>query len=177
MRKALFTLALLASAFTLPLTAHADTIDDFVLTDPIGDTITFSLPASTPVFGPSEPGQFETFPVLMSFNPPYFGSEFLDGQLIFYSTLAGGGLEVMFFHPGGTTRFTDHGDLLYAGTTADPTFLNGIFNVETDTLTITPETGPVPEPYPLVLLATGVLGVLCLGTFSHSKFPPLDEQE
>jgi hypothetical protein len=32
MRKALFTLALLASAFTLPLTAHADDIDDFVLT-------------------------------------------------------------------------------------------------------------------------------------------------
>jgi hypothetical protein len=31
MRKALFTLALLASALILPLTAHADTIDDFML--------------------------------------------------------------------------------------------------------------------------------------------------
>ena len=45
MRKALFPLALLASAFTLPLTAHADTIDDFVLTGN-GETVTFSLPAT-----------------------------------------------------------------------------------------------------------------------------------
>ena len=44
MRKALFTLALLASPFTLPLAAHADTIDDFVLTGD-GNTITFSAPA------------------------------------------------------------------------------------------------------------------------------------
>jgi hypothetical protein len=154
---------LVLAATALPIAAHADTIDDFVLTDPIGETITFSLPASPPVFGPSEPDLFETFPVLMSFNPPYFGSAFLDGQLIFYSTLAGGGLEVMFFHPGGTTQFTDHGDLLYAGTTAGPTFLTGTFNVGPDTLIITPQTGPVPEPYPLVLLGPGALGVLCLG--------------
>src|SRR5882757_5042026 len=45
MRKALFTLALFASALSLPLTAHADTIDDFVLTGG-GNIITFSAPAS-----------------------------------------------------------------------------------------------------------------------------------
>jgi hypothetical protein len=32
MRKALFTLALFASALTIPLTAHADTIDQFTFT-------------------------------------------------------------------------------------------------------------------------------------------------
>ena len=49
MRKALFTLALFASALSLPLTAHADTIDDFVLTGG-GNIITFSAPASFTVF-------------------------------------------------------------------------------------------------------------------------------
>src|ERR1700745_416998 len=46
MSKALFTLTLLASAFTLPLTAHADTIDDFVLTGD-GHTITYPPPATS----------------------------------------------------------------------------------------------------------------------------------
>jgi hypothetical protein len=49
MRTTLFTLALLASASTLPLTAHADTIDDFVLTGG-GNIITFSAPATTHTF-------------------------------------------------------------------------------------------------------------------------------
>jgi len=160
---------LVLAATALSIAAHADTIDDFVFTDALGDTITFSLPASPLVFGPSEPDQFETFPVLMSFNPPYFGSKFLDGQLIFYSTLAGGGLKVMFFHPGGATQFTDHGDLLYSGTTADPTFLTGTFNVGSDTLTITPQTGPVPEPSTLVLLTTGTLAVLCLARAPNTR--------
>jgi hypothetical protein len=44
MRKALFTLALLASALSLRLAAHADNIDDFVLTGD-GRIITYSLPA------------------------------------------------------------------------------------------------------------------------------------
>ena len=33
---------LVLAAIALPIAAHADTIDDFVLTDPIGETITFS---------------------------------------------------------------------------------------------------------------------------------------
>jgi hypothetical protein len=53
---------------------------------------------------------------------------------------------------------------LYTGTTTDPTFLTGTFNVGSDTLTITPQTGLVPEPSTLILLATGTLGVLCLAS-------------
>ena len=161
MRNLLSRLLVLATT-SLPIAAHADTIDNFVLTDTVGETLAFSLPASPPIFGPSDPNQFETFPVLMSFNPPYFGSKFLDGQLIFYSTLAGGGLEVMIYHPGGTTQIIDHGDLLYSGTTAAPTFLTGTFHVGSDTLTISPQTAPTPEPSTLALLATGILGVFCV---------------
>jgi hypothetical protein len=159
MRKSLFTLTLLASAFTLPLTAHADTIDNFNIS---GGSITFSLPATPPIFGPSNTNLFETFPVSLFFNPTFFGNKSLDGQIIFYSALDGGGLEVLIFHPGGTTSLIDHGDLLYSGTTADPTFLTGDFNIGFDTLTITPQAGPTPEPSTLVLLATGTLGLLCL---------------
>ena len=46
MRKALFSIALITSALTLPLTARADPIDDFVLTGG-GHTITYSLPATS----------------------------------------------------------------------------------------------------------------------------------
>jgi PEP-CTERM motif len=161
MRNLLPKLLVLAAA-ALPMAAHADTIDDFVLTDPIGDNIAFSLPASPPIFGPTSPFLFETFPVVLSFSPPYFGSKNLDGQILFYSALGGGGLNVLISHPGGTTPVLDHGDLLYSGTTANPTFLTGTFHVGTDTLTITPETAPTPEPSTLVLLATGTLGVLSL---------------
>ena len=163
MRNLLPKLLVLAAA-ALPMAAHADTIDDFVLTDPIGDTIAFSLPASPPIFGPTSPFLFETFPVVLSFSPPYFGSKNLDGQILFYSALGGGGLNVLISHPGGITAVLDHGDLLYSGTTADPTFLTGTFHVGSDTLTITPQAAPssTPEPSTLILLATGTLGVLCL---------------
>jgi hypothetical protein len=163
---------LVLAATALPIAAHAVTIDDFVLTDPIGDTIAFSLPASPPIFGSSSPFLFETFPVLLSFNPPYFGSQNLDGQILFYSALGGGGLNVLISHPGGTTPVLDHGDLLYSGTTADPTFLTGTFHVGSDTLTITPQTAPTPEPSTLALLATGALAVLCFARRMPVNLPP-----
>jgi hypothetical protein len=165
---------LVLAATTLPIAAHADTIDDFVLTDTFGDTITFSLPASPPVFGPSNPILFETFTIPLSFNPAFFGNTTLDGQILFYSALAGGGLEVMIYHPGGTTPITDHGDLLYSGTTAAPTFLTGTFPVGSDTLTITPQAAPssTPEPSTLILLATGTLGALCFARPRQRRVAP-----
>jgi hypothetical protein len=161
---------LLLAATALPIAAHADPIDNFTLTDIVGDTITFSLPASPPV-GPSDPYLFETYTVVLSFNPTYFGNKNLDGQIVFYSALGGGGLNVMIYHPGLPTQIIDQGDLLYSGTTTDPTFLTGTFHFGSDTLTITPQTGPVPEPSTLALLATGTLGILRLARQRRPRVP------
>ena len=160
---------LVLAASSLPIAVRADTIDNFTLTDIYGGAITFSLPASPPVFGPSNPFLFETFTLPLSFNPAFFGNTTLDGQILFYSTLAGGGLNVMIYHPGGTTPIVDHGDLLYSGTTANPTFLTGTFHVGSDILTITPQIAPTPEPSTLVLLATGTFGVLCLARTPNTR--------
>ena len=46
MYRSLLGLTTLASVLALPLAAHADTVDDFVLTGG-GHTISYSLPAST----------------------------------------------------------------------------------------------------------------------------------
>ena len=110
---------LVLTAIALPIAARADTLDTFNISN---GSITFTLPATPPVSGPSDPDIFETFPVLLSFDPSFCGNPTLDGQIVFYSALEGGGLEVVIFHPGGTTSLIDHGDLLYSGTTADPTF-------------------------------------------------------
>ena len=71
---------LVLAATSLPITAHADSIDDFTLTDFQGDIISFSLPASPPLFRSSD-FYFETLTIGLSFNPPYFGNETLDGWI------------------------------------------------------------------------------------------------
>jgi hypothetical protein len=171
MRKALFTVALIASALTLPLTAHADPIDDFVLTGG-GDTITFSLPASptdvTPIF-------IMQGPATLGFQLP--GSLMFDGQtydvaLEFIGFFAGGseGLSILppIFNTQNGTDYL-HGAMLYTGSTSDPTFRTGTFTLysygsfDVDyTLTITQEAGTAttPEPSSLAFLTTGALGLI-----------------
>lgn len=170
MRKTLFT-TLFVSALILPLTAHADTIDDFVLTGN-GETITFSLPASPP-------GNLSTCPTgIITSCLPGFETNFtastlvtIDGvsteQLIDFPTgMFLGGLSIG-LNPGRLV-----GDQLFQPDAGDPTFLTGTFDLSSIptpggpplpidyTLTITPETAPptVPEPSTLALLATGALG-------------------
>jgi hypothetical protein len=147
---------LVLAVIFLPLTAKADSVDNFVLTNTFGDTISFSLPASPPLFGPDNPYLFETFPIKLSFKPPLFGNTILDGQIVFYSALSDGGLDVIIDHPGGPTSIIDNGDLLYSGTTIAPTFLIGTFNIGPDTLTITPQAAPVPELSSFILMGIGI---------------------
>ena len=159
MRPTLSTLLLLL-ACALPMTARADSVDNFSLTNGIGQNVTFSLPASPPVWGPPNPYLFETFPVTLTFNFEIGGSNVFQGQILFYSAFEGGGLDVIYDHPGGSSQIMDNGDVLYSGSTANPTFLTGTFNVG-DTLTITPQaSSSMPEPATIILLATGTFGIL-----------------
>jgi hypothetical protein len=178
MSKSLFTLTLLASAFTLPLAARADTIDDFTLVGQ-GHVITYSLPssailvdhphgiilsASAPttidgVSGYNEFGQYylpglPNLPGIVLSVP----SSIDGGSLIFYGQWP---LQVSEVIPMG---FGQPDDLLVA-------FVPGTYNLTLGnsgidfpppayTLTITAESAAAPEPSSVILLATGSLCLL-----------------
>ena len=182
MRKALFTLAVLASAFTLPLTAHADTIDDFVLTGN-GTTATFSLPASPPgnpltcppgnnaCLPGSETSFFVSTLVTTDGNSSEGGITFLTGRF-------GGGLLI------GPPTEGFLGPQLFEPDAANPTFLIGTFTLTLNdlslpvirhyTLTITPDSSnaATPEPSSLALLATGAIGLIAFTARRKSAHSP-----
>ncbi|GGG71002.1 PEP-CTERM sorting domain-containing protein [Edaphobacter dinghuensis] len=180
MFKVLSSTLLFASVLALPLAAHADTIDDFVLTGG-GQTITYSLPATS------------SFPDFSLFN---FFSESaptkVDGVSV--GTITGSYYVIGAFFP---TLVLDTPDavgnpglnlygpkffsvdyvpasnpLPYLPYDVVPTFTPGTYTLEDDgspinplsspipyTLTITQETATAttPEPSSLLLLATGLL--------------------
>jgi PEP-CTERM motif len=172
MSKAIFAV-LLAAASILPLTAHADTIDDFLLTGN-GETITFSLPASPP-------GNLSTCPTgIISACLPGSQTDFSVFALVtnngvtamrgidFPTEIFGGGLSLG-LDPGRLT-----GDTLFTNNAAYPTFRTGTFSLSQlsagqppyldYSLTITPETSTVvtPEPSTFALFASGAFGLLAL---------------
>jgi hypothetical protein len=173
MPKALFTAALLASALSLPLAAHADTLDLFTITgtpDPFSggpSAITFTLPASPEAIesigaGGVDGGFFipGTFPVTIDGQASTASFDFLSANLIF----VGPGLSISAPSLG---EFTLVGAVLYDGFSSDPTFKTGTFNLREFTgpgtpytLTITPETADAPEPSTLTLLGTGTLSLI-----------------
>ncbi len=130
MSKSLFTLVLFLSASILPLSAHADAIDDFLITGQ-GNTITFSLPASpTDVFVSTGAGGviagFSPIPApSVTINGITFSSptlEFFSGQLSY----VGGGLTLA----ATGNVFTLVGPVLYTGSAYEPTFKIGTFDLQ-----------------------------------------------
>jgi hypothetical protein len=180
MRKALFTLALLAPAFTLPLTAHADTIDQFTFNFPTTSTfipvhLTIDLPASPPpspytgingcavdcfaVVGEtaSNPNPYVFY--FIQFAPGSTLVEFATFNPIFGPPSA----------PGAYTKIFASEDL-FTGSLSSPTFIPGTFDAQymavvgfpdfPGTITIDPVGTTVPEPSSLLLFATGALGLI-----------------
>jgi len=192
MRKALFTLALSASALILPLAAHADTIDDFVLTGN-GHTITYSLPATTSFrdyslfdfFAETAPTTIDGVTIVEAgdYYSPFFprvslilgvpSSTFGSPQLY----LSGPMFINFDFVPASNP-------LPYLPFDVVPTFIPGTYTLHQEnnfllpldppvlyTLTITPEaSAATPEPSSVALLMTGVLGLIGFAGIKRRAF-------
>jgi hypothetical protein len=172
MRKALFTLALLASGFTLPLTAHADAIDQFTFNFPttpgyLPVHVTIDLPASPPPF----PYNFtcgDCFFVLSESSPSYIFKffQFVPGGATIVNFTLYNGLDIPI--PKAFTQIFPS-DALFSGSLSDPTFIPGTFDAVYEpfpgspdfpgTITIDPVNTTTPEPSSLILLTTGALGL------------------
>lgn len=179
----LFYALLLASAAAIPTAAHADAIDDFVLTGD-GHTFRFSLPAVTP--------QYVNRSGVSGWFTPLIREATVDGvggytgsTLFHYIASTSGGDFLSFANPtlGSSFGYDFYTrPLIYYTDGNDPNIFNlvnvffdlGSYDLYTRdaypdfapsrhfTLTITPEasTSVTPEPATLTLLATGALGLL-----------------
>jgi PEP-CTERM motif len=173
MRKALFTLALLGSAFTLPLTAHADTIDQFTFNfDTLPGYIPVHVTMDVPASPPLSPYNFicgDCFVVFGESSPTYIFK--------FFQFAPGGSTLVNFalysgFGPLPVDRAYTQifaSDDLFTGSLSNPTFIPGTFDAVyrpfpgspdfPGTITIEPIDTTTPEPSSLILLTTGALGL------------------
>ena len=168
MRRLLFVLSLLSLA-TLPVAARADQIYDFRVFGTYGDgtpfpTLTYSADASgvayqgrynltyVPIFdvnGSNNMTVFQTFDYGPSFAY-FFGNDLFafDYRYLTFSGDLSGTNPVYTFHPG--TYY------------AQPSYpVQSLL-----TLTVTPETSPVPEPNALILVGTGLASCFA---FSYRK--------
>lgn len=141
MRPLLRVVVLLLATLSLPLVAHADSLTyDFVTSNTPYGIITTSLPASpTPQAYTADFFKLK-IPLIVDGDP-------MTIPVKFFTAAAGGGAK------GHGVR--ERGPVLFTGPTSDPTFLTGTFNFDGFTLTIKPETPPIPEPSTLLLFATG----------------------
>jgi hypothetical protein len=184
MHKALFAVALIASVLTLPLTAHADPIDDFVLTGG-GHTITYSLPAISSYrdfdlinfFGEAGPATLDGVSGYSADGLHYFiGNIPLTLWLTVYDSASVPVLELYLLGPRFFTLTTvpASNPPPYLPEDLIATFIPGTYSLEGEaafplepldvyyTLTITQEAGTAttPEPSSLALLTTGALALI-----------------
>jgi hypothetical protein len=181
MRPIVLPLALLASGFTLPIAAHADTIDDFTLVGQ-GHTITYSLPNSAIVMNhphavwlnASAPATIDGVPgynVLGEYYLPGFPSGTIPSIVLSVPSSINGGnlalfgpsvLQVSEVIPIDDPSDVHPNDLLVA-------FVPGTYDLRTIlgsapfpsyTLTIGAESASTPEPSTFALLGTGLLGAI-----------------
>jgi len=171
MRKALFTFALLASALTLPLTAHADTIDQFTfnfdtLPGYLPVHVTIDLLASPPVLPYSSLICGDCFVVFSESSPSYIFKfiQFAPGDAPIVDFTLYDGFDIPI-----DKAFTQifPSDELFTGSLSDPTFIPGTFDAVyrpfsgspefAGTITIELVNTTTPEPSSLILLTTGVL--------------------
>jgi hypothetical protein len=170
MRKALFALPLLASAFILPRTVHANTTDLFTITAD-SNTYTFTLPQQF---------TFAVSPHLVTI-PPLATTGTIDGvggktfDITFYTGIGNTGESMIFDNIGnlaGPTLISFVSSTGNFDTAAIDTgsyqlidLANSIKGPDYYHLTIAPETNPpnppaVPEPPTLLLLTTGARALL-----------------
>jgi len=192
MFRSLFGLAALASALTLPLAAHADTIDDFLLTGG-GHTIAYSLPSSITIPGsPSIEFAYATATATIDGVPGYsllggydaIPSSIGDLQLFVPQAIFGYST-ILFQGPFFMTTELVPSDDPFNPFNIVATFTPGTysligngysspFDIGPDvpyTLSITPQTATAvtPEPPSLALLATGVFGLLGFAAIKHGR--------
>ena len=181
MRKTLFASAILASALSITLTAHADAIDQFTFsfaTPPgyLSANLVIDLPASPPPSAFNQPfgagichancfsafGQVGTIPYVFDFSSPTPNETAIDFAVT-----------DPFFGPPNTPRAyrTIYAPNLFSGSVTDPTFLVGTFDAEYQPFFISPEfagtitieqlnNSTVPEPSTFALMATGIIGAI-----------------
>jgi PEP-CTERM motif len=175
MRNRLFVVVLLLSVSTVPLIAHADTIDDFTLQGD-GHTITYSLPSSINFpnfnlfnfFSASAPATLDGTTSFTAFGEYYDTEIFPEISLLLSvpSSVFGTSTLDLLGAP-----FIDFD--LTSPTTGIATFVPGSYALSSFstpsqpvappvpfTLTITEETASTPEPSTLVFLTTGLIGGL-----------------
>ncbi len=142
---------LAAVMLSLPVSMRADT---FTL-NVNGEVDTFTLPAS-PVISNSY-----NFGFTIASLPINEGGVEVFRQLDFFNAATGGGLLI---DSADGLDFNGQGNALYKGSNTQPTFLLGTFDLvgaDSGVLTIS-NPAVTPEPSPVVLLATGLLGILSM---------------